>query len=181
NDDDSAWIAPRPDNSANLAPGSYRYRLIFRIDNPDEVDTAAITANVGTDDGTGGVFLNGISIPFGGSGFGAFTPLDIPPGSGFVAGLHTLDFVVNNGGADINPSGLRVDDIVLSGVTVIDQPELTVTLSGSMIRIAWPVTATEFRLQQTSALPGGWTDSTLTVTVEGNENVVTLEPDAGAL
>jgi hypothetical protein len=181
NDEDSAWIAPRPDGSANLAPGSYRYRLIFRIDNPDEVETAAITANVGTDDGNGGIFLNGVAVSFGGSGFGAFTPLDIPAGSGFVEGLNTLDFVVNNGGADINPSGLRVDDSVLSGVTVIQQPTLSVTLSGLMLRIAWPVTATGFRLQQTSALPGGWTDSALTVTVEGNENVATVTPDAGAL
>jgi hypothetical protein len=76
NDENSAWIAPRADDSAQTAPGSYRYRLIFTIESSD-VATAAITGNVGTDDGNGGLFLNGSPIdgfPTG-TGFGALTAL----------------------------------------------------------------------------------------------------------
>src|SRR5205823_11439687 len=91
--------------------GAYRYRLIFTIDYSNEVATAAITANVGTDDG-GSVFLNQSDVGFVSGGFGGLTPLIIPDGTGFfVTGLNTLDFVVNNGGAAANPPGLRGDAV----------------------------------------------------------------------
>jgi hypothetical protein len=177
NDENSRWITPRADAS-EVAPGPYRYRLIFTIDNTNEVATAAITANVGTDDGNGGVFLNGNNVGFAGSGFGSLTPLSIPDGTGFfVAGMNTLDFVVNNGGAAANPSGLRVDDLVMTGVTL--PPVLTVSLSSNNIQIAWPSGATNFVLQETAALPGGWTNSLAAVVVQGNQSVATITPGGG--
>jgi hypothetical protein len=45
-----------------------------------------------------------------------------------------------------------------------------------MVVITWPVSATGFVLQETSALPGGWTNSTATVTVQGSANVVDVTP-----
>src|SRR4029434_4436561 len=36
NDDNSRWITPRQ-NAAEVAPGAYRYRLIFSIDDTNEV------------------------------------------------------------------------------------------------------------------------------------------------
>jgi len=45
-----------------------------------------------------------------------------------------------------------------------------------MVVITWPVSATGFVLQETSALPGGWTNSTATVTVQGSQNVVDITP-----
>ena len=174
NDENSRWITPRADAS-EVAPGSYRYRLIFTIANTNEVATAAISANVGTDDGNGGVFLNGNNVGFAGSGFDALTPLTIPEGTGsFVAGVNTLDFVVNNGGAAANPSGLRVDDLVMTGVTL--PPVLTISSSPSNIQIAWPSGAMDFVLQETSVLPGGWTNSPATVVVQGNQSVTTIGP-----
>ena len=162
-----------------MVPGSYRYRLIFDIDNSNEVATAAISANVGTDDGNGGVFLNGNDVSFGASGFGALTPLIIPDGTGFfVAGVNTLDFVVNNGGAAANPSGLRVDDLVITGVTL--PPVLTFSFLGGSIQTAWPTNATGFILQETSTLPGGWTNSSVSVFVQGDRSVATVIPGGNA-
>ena len=45
-----------------------------------------------------------------------------------------------------------------------------------MAIIAWPVSAQGFVLQETSALPGGWTNSTAAVTVQGSSNVATITP-----
>jgi len=174
NDENSRWITPRAD-ATEVAPGAYRYRLIFTIDNSNEVATAAITANVGTDDANGGVFLNGNDVGFGASGFGNLTPLNIPDGTGFfVAGLNTLDFVVNNGGTSANPSGLRVDDVVFTGITL--PPALTVSLSAGSIQVAWPTNAAGYVLQETSVLPGGWTNSSASVVVQGNQNVAAITP-----
>ena len=173
NDENSAWIAPRADNSAQTAPGSYRYRLIFTVEG-SEVATAAITGNVGTDDGNGGLFLNGTRIdgfPTG-TGFGALTALDIPAGSPFVTGVNTLDFVIVNGGAAANPTGLRVDDLIITGVT--QRPNLTVARVGNNVRLAWPASATGFTLQETISLPGVWVNSADQGTVQGAEKVVTF-------
>lgn len=55
-------------------------------------------------------------------------------------------------------------------------PTLSASLSVGKVRIAWPVSASGFVLQETSALPGGWTNSTARVEVEGSLNVVDLTP-----
>ena len=170
--------SPRAADASEVVPGSYRYRLIFDIDNSNEVATAAISANVGTDDG-GSVFLNQSDVGFVSGGFGGLTPLIIPDGTGFfVTGLNTLDFVVNNGGAAANPSGLRVDDLVITGVTL--PPVLTVSFSGGSIQTAWPTNATGFILQETSTLPGGWTNSSVSVFVQGDRSVATVIPGGNA-
>src|ERR1051325_3488674 len=108
----------------------------------DDVATASITGSVATDDGNGGIFLNGNRVDFAGSGFTSYTDLNIPAGAPFVAGLNTLDFFANNGGTAANPTGLRVDNLVLSGATV--PPPLTNSRSGTDIRLAWPASVTGF-------------------------------------
>ncbi len=149
-DNDSRWITPRADAS-EVVPGGYRYRLIFTIDNPAQVATAALAGNVATDDGNGGVFLNGNQVAFGAST-----------------------------GAPTNPSGLRVDDLVLSGVTITQPPLLSVARTGSDIQLAWPEGATGFVLEETSALPGGWTNSSASIMVQGNQKVAIIVPGGGA-
>ena len=175
NDDNSRWIAPRAD-ATEVTPGAYRYRLIFTVDKSNEVATAAIAAMVATDDG-GGIFLNGNDVGFVSGGFGGFTPLNIPDGTGFfLPGVNTLDFVVNNGGAAANPSGLRVDDLALTGVTVTPPPVLAVSWTAGNLQMAWTTNATGFVLQETSVLPGGWTNSAVSVFVQGNQNIITNVP-----
>jgi len=168
----SRWITPRPDG-VDASPGAYQYRLFFNLTS-DDVSTAFITGAVATDDGNGGIFLNGNRIDFGASGFTAYTELSIPAGSPFVTGLNTLDFFANNGGSAANPTGLRVDNLVLGGATL--PPPLAVSRSGNEIRIAWPVSAAGFLLQEAAALPGGWSDSSVSVRVEGNQNVAAFSP-----
>ena len=100
-----------------------------------------------------------------------------------MAGLNTLDFFVNNGGSAANPTGLRVDNLILSGATeppATVAPLLAVSQSGNDTRIAWPVSATGFVLQETSALPGGWGDSSASVAVVGNLNVAVIAPTGTA-
>ncbi|MGA2661669.1 MAG: PA domain-containing protein, partial [Verrucomicrobiota bacterium] len=55
-------------------------------------------------------------------------------------------------------------------------PTLSFSLSAGKVTLAWPVSATGFVLLETSALPGGWTNSTATVTVQGSQNVVDITP-----
>jgi len=181
NGPNSRWITPRPDG-VDASPGAYHYRLFFSL-NSDDVTTASITGSVATDDGNGGIFLNGNPVEFGTSGFTAYTDLSIPAGSPFLAGLNTLDFFVNNGGSAANPTGLRVDNLVLSGATeppATVAPLLAVSQSGNDTRIAWPVSATGFVLQETSALPGGWGDSSASIAVVGNLNVAVIAPTGTA-
>jgi hypothetical protein len=176
NNTGSFWITPRPDFIV-VAPGEYRYRLFFTLESND-VATASLTGNVATDDGNGGIYLNGSPVNFGASGW-EFNPLVIPAGSPFAAGLNTLDFVVNNADAGgSNPSGLRVDGLVLSGTTVT-LPTLTVSHSVNNIRLAWPVSATGFVLQEAMSPSGVWTNSSANVVVEGDENVAVI-PTLGA-
>ena len=59
--------------------------------------------------------------------------------------------------------------------SLLTAPELPPSLTiqhwtGNQVRISWPVAAVGFTLQQSSALPGGWANSGLVITVEGSEN-----------
>ena len=55
-------------------------------------------------------------------------------------------------------------------------PTLSISQLAGMVIITWPVSATGYLLQETAALPGGWTNSTATVTVQGSQNVVDVTP-----
>jgi hypothetical protein len=69
----------------------------------------------------------------------------------------------------------RMDDLVLTYVTV-PQPTLTISRAGNGIRVAWPVSATGFVLQETMSPLGNWTNSSTSVVVQGNENVAVIAP-----
>lgn len=175
NDENSAWIAPRGDNSATAAPGTYVYRVLFLIENPDEVATANLSANVGTDDGNQGAYLNGVKVSLGNSGFGSLTPLSITEGGPFVAGINYLDFVILNGGTDPNPTGLRVDDAQLTGVTT--RPYLMIANTADGVRLMWPADST-YRLEESTNLNGPWAPSTAAIEVVDTLNVGLVPPGA---
>ena len=104
---DSRWIAPQPDQGTGNASGDYLYRITFDLSEFDH-ETATITGKWSSDNGGPDVLLNdestGIKTT---SGFGGFTGFEIT--SGFVEGINTLDFKVNNAPPDINPTGVRVE------------------------------------------------------------------------
>ncbi len=129
NGPDSKWIAPQSNQGTGNQPGDYKYRITFDLTGL-EPSTAVITGRW-TSDNTGlGVFLNGVATGF--ISDGNFPALNntFSIASGFIDGLNTLDFVVNNAAPNINPTGVRIElsgtaDSVLSpGIapTITRQP-----------------------------------------------------------
>ncbi|MGH9838433.1 MAG: LamG-like jellyroll fold domain-containing protein [Blastocatellia bacterium] len=102
----SKWIAPQANQSGGGASGLYIFRTTFDLTglNPS---TAMITGQWTTDNNGVDIRINGVSTGFI-TPFEAFSQGFFPftINSGFVAGINTLDFVVNNGGL---PIGLRVE------------------------------------------------------------------------
>ena len=109
----SAWISP---SVTTNGPGnmdgspSYVYRTTFDLTGVD-TDSLAIDGQWSTDNEGQDILLNGTSLGWMNTAqFGSFTPFTFYVG--FVNGVNTLDFVINNGaGADPpdGPTGLRVE------------------------------------------------------------------------
>ena len=101
----SAWIGPNNDAQVDGPVGSYDYRITFDLSGLDP-STASISGLWATDNEGSDILLNGQSAGNKSVGFTAFTSFSIPPGSLFVSGLNTLDFLVHNDGGN---TGLRVE------------------------------------------------------------------------
>ena len=133
NTNTSRWISPRASYVAATvfapveglarppvgdAPGSYTYRTTFDLTGFDPT-SVGLTVRVAVDDELANVILNGQNLGLTASGSSAFTAL--PINSGFVPGVNTLDFVVNNLGNTPNPSGLRVEISTTASSVVVDE------------------------------------------------------------
>jgi hypothetical protein len=102
----SAWIGPNNDTQVDGPVGAFDYLTTFNLAglNPS---TASLTISWSTDNGGLDVLLNGASLgqttsPIQyGLGFSTFTV-----SSGFISGINTLDFLVQNDGG---PTALRVE------------------------------------------------------------------------
>ncbi len=99
----SAWIGPASDGSMNGPAGNYGYRTTFDLTGFDPA-TASITGQWSMDDTGVDILINGVSINPTWSDFQSWTNFSF--NSNFVAGINTLDFVINNAGG---PTGLRVE------------------------------------------------------------------------
>lgn len=114
NSSTSRWIGPAenqgyPTGAANHATGEYVYRLTFDLTGLDPA-TANITGTWAADNQGTAIRLNGAITGNTTPGYSVLTAFTIT--SGFIGGINTLDFVVDEfaaGGA--NPTGLRVDGI----------------------------------------------------------------------
>jgi hypothetical protein len=62
-----------------------------------------------------------------------------------------------------------------------EPPTLTITRVTNRLRISWPTSFTGYALQQATSLTGTWTASSLTVTTEGDENVVYVSDPVNSL
>ena len=116
----SQWIAPAVDENwpalgTALAAGDYVYRLAFDLAGIDPA-TVSVSGFYGVDNG-GVIKLNGVPM---GSGISSYNPLvAFTLGSGFVAGVNHLDFVVTNWAASgSNPTGLRVQGMHGTGTAI---------------------------------------------------------------
>jgi hypothetical protein len=99
----SAWIGPASDGSLDGPGGNYDYQTTFDLTGFDPL-TASITGQWSMDDAGVDILINGVSISPTSSNFTSWTSFSI--NSNFVAGINTLDFVINNGSG---PTGLRVE------------------------------------------------------------------------
>jgi len=104
---DSAWIGPNVDAMLDGPPGEYIYRTTFSLAGL-ALSSVSIAGKWSTDNEGVRIVLNGTD-----TGNPATDPVQFSLGfapfiirSGFVPGLNTLDFVVNNGGG---PTALRVE------------------------------------------------------------------------
>ena len=99
----SAWIGPNNDTQLNGDVGNYDYRTTFDLTGFIPA-SAVLTGQWATDNPGVDILINGTSTGFTASGFTDWTPFSIS--SGFVSGVNTLDFIVNNQGG---PTGLRTE------------------------------------------------------------------------
>lgn len=104
----SKWIAPQADQSGGNRPGNYTYRLAFDLTGFDPA-TAEIAGRWSSDNAGIEVRLNGqpTGLTFDGN-FGAFSR-EFTLRSGFLEGTNTIEFVVNNAGEGVNPTGFRAE------------------------------------------------------------------------
>ncbi len=130
-----------------------------------------------------------VNGPGGDQGLGGYSLATDPPVGGW--STLTATITINNGDPaiggnlqlNLNSPGVQtvVDNVRISYAAPSSQiPTLTIQqVSGSQVRLAWPTSALGWMLEtSTSLLPGSWTDSTATITVEGEENAV-YEPISG--
>jgi PEP-CTERM motif len=99
----SAWIGPASDTSLDGPAGIYDYQTTFDLTGFDPA-TASITGQWSMDDAGVDILINGVSTGPASSDFTSWTGFSVS--SNFVAGINTLDFVINNAGG---PTGLRVE------------------------------------------------------------------------
>lgn len=137
----SRWIGPN-NTSQMIGPvGTYRYETTFSLTgfNPS---TASVTGNWSADNAGLNILINGTPLGLNtGPGNGAFTSFhSFTVNSGFVGGLNTLDFVVNNanGRPGGNPTGLRVEMNGTATATAVPEPDslLLILLGTGLLGLA---------------------------------------------
>jgi hypothetical protein len=103
----SAWIGPNNDHFLDGPPGLYDYQTTFDLTGFDPA-TASISGGWSSDNDGVAILINGVDTgnpPTSFTQFSAgFAPFSIS--AGFVPGINTIDFLVDNGGG---PTALRVE------------------------------------------------------------------------
>lgn len=133
---DARWISRT--NSYNQPGATWTtYFQMFDLQNYDP-NTVRITGSIGVDD-AGALFLNGqaISVSFGAyDPFRQLTPFEIT--GGFRQGSNTLSVQVFNSACNCtNPSGLLIQDLVLTGSpTVVPEPSTFLLLLSGVAGVA---------------------------------------------
>ena len=110
-----SWISPTANGNDNQPNGNYDYHTTFTI-GASEIASTARLSGFWTADNAATIYLNGIStgLTVGSTSYSALQAFSIS--SGFVSGVNSLDFIVNNSGG---PSGVvaEVSGSVASSVT----------------------------------------------------------------
>jgi hypothetical protein len=135
----SRWIGPNNNPDLHGPVGQYIYRTTFDLTGFDP-SSASISGGWSTDNSGADIRINGLSLGFTtpdnqfALGFASFSIT-----SGFVAGVNTLDFLVNNipGDPSSNPTALRVQISSATanplGVTTVPEPASLVLLGSGLV------------------------------------------------
>jgi hypothetical protein len=140
NDQFSKWIAPQADQSAGNLEGDYNYRTTFDVTGFDPA-TVRVVGEWAIDNTGLDILANGTSSgQRNDGGFTGWTAFHVD--SGFVAGVNTLDFKVNNAPTGVNPTGFRVRNIRALGIRSappnrppVAQADSATTLEGTPVTI----------------------------------------------
>ena len=145
NSSSSKWIGPRINYSGGVsdADGNYYFRTTFVLPNNADLDEALISGFWSSDNTGVDILLNGVStgnqIAFGtypNLSFQALHSFSIIGSAGFVTGLNTLDFVVNNpsGYPCCDATGLRVSGMqgTVEEEYIIPEPATLWLLGGGL-------------------------------------------------
>jgi hypothetical protein len=110
NRNSSRWISTKPDARTNELPGNYTYRTSFDLTGYD-LTTVQIRMQISVDDELVDVKLNGqstgLKVPIFADGSAFMMSREMQITSGFVAGMNTLEFIVNNQNVGNNPTGIQ--------------------------------------------------------------------------
>jgi hypothetical protein len=173
----SKWIGPKGNQSAlppaqpnTMAVGNYTYRLSFSLAGFNPA-TAIVRGVWASDNTTTAVLLNGQATGITGpSNFASQPNAPFLLTSGFVAGVNTLDFVVNNNA--LGPSGIRVEVSGTAQLSGTGQP-------GRVLRLT--IGSTElFIPAQLSGGIDGTPDATIP-TVSGAATLQSADPASNLL
>lgn len=173
----SKWIAPLF-NSIEALGGDYAYSTTFDLTGFDPATAVLLgswaTDNLGTD-----LKLNGVSTGLSnGNQFGALTPFSVS--AGFVAGVNTIEFHLNNADAPTGYTGLRVENLRVGALPlVVAAPSLQAQRVGGNVVVSWPANATGYKLLSSPAIGTGanWTEVTDTPVPAGDRLTVTINPN----
>lgn len=171
----SKWIGPKF-NTVDALGGDYVYEVSFDLTGFDPA-TAIVLGGWATDNGGTDIRLNGTSLGLVNSAqFAVLTPFELS--GGFSAGINTIEFLVNN--AADGYTALRVEGLRVGAIRSASAPSVTIEATATGVRVAWPASATGFRLTSAAALGGGWSDVNAPVIEVNGQNTVNLSASADA-
>jgi len=121
NDALSRWIDPTGGEDSNAPEGPYTYRATFTLPRHTVLDSVIITGRWATDNLGTDILINGTSTGQTNTAqFGSLTSFLID--GGFVEGINTIDFMVDNSPSGANPTALRVQYDIARYDRLIPEP-----------------------------------------------------------
>jgi len=154
----SQWISPHmlyvnSGTATTDAVGNYTYQTTFNLGAQFDPSTATIAGQYFVDNAVLEIDLNGVNTDNPGRPSGSGNTQNLGSfaiNSGFVTGINTLDFIVDNtGGITSNPSGIEIEN--MTGAAV-DPPVVPEPASLGLMTVAVVGLASRRRLSRQSRI-----------------------------
>ncbi len=131
----SRWIGPNNTGDLYGPAGDYNYRTTFDLTGLD-FSTASIDGRWSTDNQGLDILINGNSLGLTNvMQFSNWTNFTI--NSGFISGINTLDYVVNNLGNSANPTALRVEMVGTASTTTVPEPSVLALMGMGLVSLGF--------------------------------------------